>query len=156
MEHVISIMEYVISIIVIVIIFIIITVSIHRAGKSSGPGYKKAWQQFAESNNLHFESGRSFGGFFISGDFRGYILSLKNYFYPLDRRHTTFELKRNETLNHSEKRQTDSDTMRRFWAIYNRIKSGNRKNVKCEMKFIRSESKVNKDVLQPTRDKQSE
>ena len=100
---------------------------------------KKAWQQFAESNNLHFKPGGFFTASIIEGDFRGYLLSLKTNFYTLHRRHTTFEIRRNETLNYSEKRQTDSDIMRRFWDIYNRIKSGNRLNIKSEMIFFRSE-----------------
>ena len=85
----------------------------------------KAWRQFAESNNLCFKlRGIYDDELIIDGNFHGYSLSIssqRDLEYGLN---TIFLLKRNKALNHFEKHQTDKDIMRRFWAIYNIIKSG--------------------------------
>jgi len=99
----------------------------------------KAWRQFAESNNLCFKlRGIYDDELIIDGNFHGYSLSIssqRDLEYGLN---TIFVLKRNKTLKHFEKRQTDRDIKRSFWAVYNIFKSGISIEITLKRIFFRS------------------
>jgi len=120
-----------------VLVFIIMALT-HFYGKKAEYALIKAWQQFARLNNLNFEYG-DFTDTKIHGNYLDYSLSIHNE-YKDEQYITIFSIsRRDEIVDSFKNNKNNSDVMRRFWAIYDRIKSGNRLNIKSERIFFRSE-----------------